>query len=735
VAAGIAVTSYKDLGYSGAWHDYEWSSVVALARFNPDGSLDGSFGYGGKVTATATGANCPTDDPDGNTTLQLQADGRILVTPSFTNSVFPYVTFRFMPDGTADTSYGTAGVAILAALPDGANRTPAVTFAPLFVWTALQPDGRLLQAKFTMQGQLPNETFALSLVRFNPDGSLDRSFGSGGELDVPAGTTFASGGGLFVQADGRIVASWPEAGSVRAPMIGYTDGTQQEYTSVATGAFGIQRFNPDGSPDGSFHGGAPEVFAIAGPGTYIGNRYSAVTENWQGIAEQSDGKLIVGTSRLNPDGSPDPAYVGDPFGLGCRSSLVLSHEAAVLPNGQILMSGERLQRINADGTPDHAFGLNGFATVHPLPSGPTSSGVVPPSFAASSSALPLSSANPNDPANDLKINGITLAHNLENFAAINAQAAWHVQTDCRRVPIAVLDDGVDVTHPDLAPNLLPGWNFVAGNGNIAPDGNDWNQTDPTTHEGTMLAGIVGAVGGNSRGVTGICWQASIFPYKVLSRSKTGYLEDTIAAIRQAVDQGARIILIAWSVQYYEQAFHDAIAYAASKDVLVVTGGGRFYPINPDNIDPSLIDPRPVANYPADFGLPNVVTVMAMDASNQAPDSRYRDYGGGSVDVAAPSQNQPISTFPTSFGWSDCPGTGEWGSDGNYTPAFQSGYCVDHAIFDSNVRLAPAYVAGAAALAWSRNPSLSVAQLRSRIQGTAAVVGSVHRLDVKALLGL
>src|SRR3989344_4964289 len=91
-------------------------------------------------------------------------------------------------------------------------------------------------------------------------------------------------------------------------------------------------------------------------------------------------------------------------------------------------------------------------------------------------------------------------------ADIKAKAAWAKTKDCSKVVVAVLDSGVDLTHPDLKPNLLPGRNFV-----INPPTDD--PQDDNLH-GTHVAGIIGAAGSPAAGIVGVCNRAKILPVKV-----------------------------------------------------------------------------------------------------------------------------------------------------------------------------------------------------------------------------
>ena len=261
----------------------------ALARFNPDGSVDTSFG-GGKVTTDIDGA------PNGILDLLVQPDGKIVAAGnSLGFSRFGFA--RYNPDGSLDGGFGAEGKVSLAAgraafavarQSDGkilaagdsdgkfalarlnADGTPDLSFdgdgrlvtdvGPFGGGAgamALQPDGKIVAAGFS----IPN----FALVRYNPDGSLDPAFGAGGKVTTDFGG-FDSAVAVAVQPDGKIVAA-----GLRRPFVGGA-------ADVA-----LARYEPDGSLDATFGGG--------------GKVTTALPEGSDGlaadIAVQPDGKLVV----------------------------------------------------------------------------------------------------------------------------------------------------------------------------------------------------------------------------------------------------------------------------------------------------------------------------------------------------------------------------------------------------------------------------------------------------------
>ena len=264
---------------------------------------------------------------------------------------------------------------------------------------------------------------------------------------------------------------------------------------------------------------------------------------------------------------------------------------------------------------------------------------------------------------------------------IDAEAAWNLATGSRSVVVAVIDTGVDYTDPDLAANIwtnpyagqdgfsgdLHGYNFVADNGNAMDDNG----------HGTHVAGIIGASGNNGQGVSGVDWSVSIMALKFMDSSGLGYTSDAIRAInyvtmlRTRYGVNVRVTNMSWDGGSDDPALSSAISAAGNAGILFVTAAGNN---GTDN------DTTP--EYPADIRLPNVISVAATDQNDQL--ASFSDYGPTSVDLAAPGVSI-LSTLP----------------DGKYA-------CL------SGTSMATPFVSGVAALAWSLDPSATVAQVRSAI---------------------
>ena len=313
----------------------------ALARYNPDGSLDAAFGAGGKVI-TAMG-----DRDEFGSAVVLQPDSKIIVAGSAHNgSDSDIVLARYQPDGSLDTSFGVDGRVINS---DG-NSSHYATDA------VLQTDGKIVVTGYAFD-EFGNQD--ILLYRYEENGSPDTSFGIHGTVVHQFGCS-AAGHAVVVQTDGKILVAGKHCGSIF-----------YEFD------FALARFNEDGSLDVTFAGGG-----ILSTGFGDGSSDEAY-----GIVIQPDGKIVLAgqsyldsdsivfaLARYNPDGSLDTSFEGDgQVTTDLTGGSEVSSAIALQPDGRIIVAGEKgtlggtdflTMRYNSDGSPDISFGTDGQVTTN-----------------------------------------------------------------------------------------------------------------------------------------------------------------------------------------------------------------------------------------------------------------------------------------------------------------------------------------------------------------------------------
>ena len=171
-------------------------------------------------------------------------------------------------------------------------------------------------------------------------------------------------------------------------------------------------------------------------------------------------------------------------------------------------------------------------------------------------------------------------------ADIDAPEAWDIETGSSDVVIAIIDCGIDYTHPDLAANIWTNKNEIPGNG-IDDDHNgyiddvhgwdfyynDSNVTDGYGH-GTLCAGAAGAVGNNGIGVAGVAWNCKIMPVRIANEKWDTTLIDSVQGIKYAADNGADVISMSWAYTKQYKSLRDAVNYAYGKGVFLCAAAGN-----------------------------------------------------------------------------------------------------------------------------------------------------------------
>jgi uncharacterized delta-60 repeat protein len=305
------------------------SGGFGVARYLPTGKLDTTFGTGGLASTGFAGG-------ESGTGVALQPDGKIIWVGSQGNPSFPaggtfsFAVARFNANGSLDTSFGTGGQASMEFF------APPMQGAQEFAGAVLvQPDGKILVAGSARQGQIRFAPIQGALARFNTNGSLDTSFGTGGKILSSSGAITALG----LDAAGNIFT---------LPTRAEFGPTGQADTGVTPAAITV-----------SSHGGS-SVFLPSG---------QFVQANTIGVAKHD---VDVQVQRFNADGSiasASPAFdYSDAPGLDqARDS---AGAVAVQANGQAVAGGAHffstslfgLARVNPDGTLDAGFGSGGVLT-------------------------------------------------------------------------------------------------------------------------------------------------------------------------------------------------------------------------------------------------------------------------------------------------------------------------------------------------------------------------------------
>lgn len=293
---------------------------------------------------------------------------------------------------------------------------------------------------------------------------------------------------------------------------------------------------------------------------------------------------------------------------------------------------------------------------------------------------------------------------------VKVRQAWKINYSCRPIRIAVIDTGVDRNHPDLKSNLwrnpgevgfdsrgrrketngmdddkngfaddVIGWDFV----------DDDNNPEDTHGHGTHVAGIIGAVGGNGIGTSGVCANAKLMILKYYSARASGKenLRSSIRALKYAIRMRAKVINYSGGGSSASGDEKEILNIARKRGIIVVAAAGNGH----HNTDWS-------SYYPASYDLDNIITVAATNYRGEIASTS--NYGSRVVDLAAPGE-QIYSTLPG-------------GRYGKMTGTSQ----------------ATPFVTGAVGLLWSTYPHLTVAEVKERILSS---IDPLSRSDHKKVL--
>ena len=289
----------------------------------------------------------------------------------------------------------------------------------------------------------------------------------------------------------------------------------------------------------------------------------------------------------------------------------------------------------------------------------------------------------------------------------NAAGAWSTSTGASNVFIGVIDEGIQIDHPDLQQNIGVNPGEVAGDGidndanGYIDDVNGWDffYDDKTVNDGleddhgTHVAGTIGARGDNSQGVTGVNWNVKLMSGKFLGPNG-GYTSDAIAAVDYFTNlkkKGLNIVATSnsWGGGGFSQALLDAINRGGNEGILFIAAAGN----NATNNDLT-------ARYPTGYQCTNggtrgwdcVISVASITSTGAL--SSFSNFGATTVDIGAPG-SAILSTVPTN-------------SYASY----------------SGTSMATPHVSGAAALCKAINPGISASQIRNAITSSAVATTSL-----------
>ena len=264
--------------------------------------------------------------------------------------------------------------------------------------------------------------------------------------------------------------------------------------------------------------------------------------------------------------------------------------------------------------------------------------------------------------------------------------AWSINQGSKDIIVADIDTGIDYNHEDLSFNLwrnpnpsnkqdIVGFDFIH---------NDGLPYDDQQH-GTHTAGIIGAVGGNGIGSSGVSQRVSLMALKFINSEGIGTTADAVSAINYAISHGAKIINSSWGgkADQENKILHESIIQAKEHGVLFISAAGN------DKSDNDGDDP----NYPAAFTDDNIISVAATDEDDDlAP---FSSYGQKTTHIAAPGVNI-YSTVP----------------DNKYRKL-------------SGTSMATPYVTGAAVLVWAAHPSWDYQQVKRALLSSVDVIPSLE----------
>ncbi len=263
-------------------------------------------------------------------------------------------------------------------------------------------------------------------------------------------------------------------------------------------------------------------------------------------------------------------------------------------------------------------------------------------------------------------------------ADIDAPEAWDVLNSASNIVVAVLDTGIRYTHEDLASNMWVnpidgghGFNAFTGTNDVSDDNG----------HGTQIAGVLGAVGNNGKGVVGVAWRVQLMACKCLDSSGNGSDSTFIACMDYARTNGAQVINASLDSPNSSLAVSNAIGAARDAGIIFVASAGNGNPGTDDDVSP---------RYPACYDIDNIVSVAYTTRTDGL--GMLSNYGATNVDLAAPG-DEMYSTYNA--------------GDSSYYPTLVF-------LKLAGTSFSAAYVSGACALMKAKYPSESCQQIIARI---------------------
>ncbi len=368
-ATGLVVQADGKIVMVGTSLSAETAQDFSLVRYNPDGSLDTTFGGDGVVITPVT-AGTVTEMAN---SVALQADGKLVV--AGVGSGPDFALARFNVDGSLDTTFGGGDGVVTTTVGAGFARDEALR-------VTVQGDGKIVVVGYVQNVSTFPPPFApqfadIAVARYNPDGSLDTSFGGGDGIvitEIGTGALADVGSDVLVQADGGILVA------------GFTNST------ATLQDFVLVRYTASGALDTTFGGGDGIVSTAVMPGNF--------NDQGRSILQQPDGRIVIvgqtspvnGSSdfalaRYNADGTQDATFGTNGVVVHAVSTnpdqavdVVRQADGKLLVAGTVLSTGAggsdfAIVRYNVNGTVDTTFGTNGIITTNVGSTGDTAIGI------------------------------------------------------------------------------------------------------------------------------------------------------------------------------------------------------------------------------------------------------------------------------------------------------------------------------------------------------------------------